>query len=306
MVVVAPSDPAAREGYTFTPKERQAGLSAVRWARRRFNIDENRIYASGFSRGGHMVWDLTLRNPDLFAAIAPMIGGPWTVVAGDRNNLRYLETLTSLPIRDLQGSKDDPKLIADLRYCFKRLKGFGAKNAELIEFPELGHAFEFGKVKWTEFLTARRNPLPKTALAMTAGRPPAGHTSGRAYFAEILGVKSNIVEDVKMKVTKQKWDSMDDDARRRWMNEEAEKATARLEATWTAPGQFSVKSSGVTKARLLCVAEMVDPKQPASVNANGKTLKHPVKLDAAVLLAEFAERFDRTFLPVAEIKLESP
>lgn len=307
MIVVAPSDPAAKDGYTFTPKEREAGLAAIRASRRRFNVDENRVFASGFSRGGHMTWDLALRNPDLFAGIAPMLGGPWPVLGGDRNNLRYLQTLTGLPIRDLQGARDDPKLVADLRYAMNRLRAFGAKNATLVEFPELGHAFDFDAVPWTEFWgSCRREPVPPSAVAMTAGRPPAGHASGRAFYAEILAVKSTVVEEPKLRVTKAQWDAMDDDRKRQWMSEEAEKATARLEVAFQGKGTFSVKSTGVTKARILCTAMMADPKEAAVVNYNGKTQRHPVKWDAAVLLSEFVERFDRAFLPVAEIRLDSP
>src|SRR5262245_36402768 len=51
MLVLAPSEPGANEGYTFTERERQATLSALRWARLCCNVDENRIFASGISRG---------------------------------------------------------------------------------------------------------------------------------------------------------------------------------------------------------------------------------------------------------------
>ena len=96
-----------------------------------------------------MSWDLALRHPDLFAAMALMIGGPWAAVGNDRKQSAcYLEAIVGIPIRDLQGSKDDPKMVVDLRYAFKRLKSWKSADAELIEFPELGHSFDFEKVKW--------------------------------------------------------------------------------------------------------------------------------------------------------------
>ena len=305
MVVVAPTDPKAKNGYTFTEAERAAGLSALRAARRKFNIDENRIFVSGFSRGGHMSWDLALRHPDLFAAMAPMIGGPWAAVGNDRNNLRYLEAIVGIPIRDLQGSKDDPKMVVDLRYCFKRLKSWKSADAELIEFPDLGHSFDFEKVKWGEFLAkTQRNPNPKHVVAMTAGRPPQGHTPGRAFWCEILGTSGGVEEDPHLKITKDKWDSMNDDARRHWASEEAEKKTARLEITMTAPGQFAATSRGVGRFRVLLTDEMLNPKNPSVVTHAGKTTKRAPDRSAAVLLAEFVERFDRTFLPVSEVRVE--
>jgi len=90
MLVLSPSEAQSTGGYSFTPRERRSAMAALRWARRRFNVDENRIYAAGVSRGGHLVWDLALRYPDQFAAIAPMIGSPRLQIDGGQNNLRYL------------------------------------------------------------------------------------------------------------------------------------------------------------------------------------------------------------------------
>ena len=51
-------------------------LDAIEWAKANFNIDEDRIYLSGFSMGGRGTYIIGLKNPDIFAAIAPM--GPAT------------------------------------------------------------------------------------------------------------------------------------------------------------------------------------------------------------------------------------
>ncbi len=39
------------------------------------NVDESRIYLTGLSMGGFGSWALAIRNPDLFAAVAPVCGG---------------------------------------------------------------------------------------------------------------------------------------------------------------------------------------------------------------------------------------
>src|SRR6185295_8416254 len=54
MLVLAPSEAGDNSGYHFADRERAAALAALRWMRRRHNVDENRIFASGISRGGHM------------------------------------------------------------------------------------------------------------------------------------------------------------------------------------------------------------------------------------------------------------
>ena len=40
----------------------------------RYNVDTRRIYLAGYSMGGNGVWYLAYKNPDRFAAIAPMSG----------------------------------------------------------------------------------------------------------------------------------------------------------------------------------------------------------------------------------------
>lgn len=47
-------------------------LDSIDWAIDRYNIDPDRIYLSGFSYGGRGAYLIGLRNPDLFAAIAPL------------------------------------------------------------------------------------------------------------------------------------------------------------------------------------------------------------------------------------------
>jgi polyhydroxybutyrate depolymerase len=44
---------------------------------KRFPIDVKRIWASGFSQGGSMVWNLACQMPERFLAFAPVAGGFW-------------------------------------------------------------------------------------------------------------------------------------------------------------------------------------------------------------------------------------
>jgi putative esterase len=298
MLVVSPSEAGKNDGYAFSDRERASALATLRWCRRRFNVDESRVYASGISRGGHLAWDLALRYPDLFAAIAPMIGGPWLGL-GTGQNLRYLENVASLPIRDLQGSQDDPGLVLNVRIAFEKLKAAKARDAALHEFPELGHWFRFGAVDWMEFLGhSVRSPIPQQVVRRCARRG-----EGRAFWVEVLETGKAIQEEFTPQIAKEKWEALDDAGRRRWMNDEAEKRTARLEVRQTGPGAFVAKGAGVESFRLLLAEGMFDPKTPVTVHFNGKRHSRKVSADKTVLLPEFAERFDRTFLPVAEVRV---
>ena len=47
-------------------------LDAIAWASENYPVDPSRVYLIGFSMGGRGAYILGLKNPDLFAAIAPM------------------------------------------------------------------------------------------------------------------------------------------------------------------------------------------------------------------------------------------
>jgi len=299
MLVLAPTEGAGNEGYRFSVEERAEALAALRWARRHFNVDENRVHVTGVSRGGHLTWDLALRHPDLFASLAPMIGGPRLDPSHGQNNLRFAENVAHLPIRDLQGEEDDPRLLFNLRLLFARLQKAGATDARLLTFPGLGHDFDFGAVDWRAFFpAAQRDPRPARVVRLCADA-----REGRAFWAEITKTAGNIREDVVPKVRAAEWNALDDAGRRRFMEEEAEKRTARLEAEMVAPGEFVVKSEGVRAFRLLLDAEMFDPGAPVKVTWNGRVRTRTLKPSKAVALTDFVERFDRTFLPVTEFKV---
>ncbi|MHC4339651.1 MAG: carboxylesterase family protein [Planctomycetota bacterium] len=299
MIVVAPSESGENQGYAFTSRERTAGLEVLRWARRRFNIDERRVHLTGISRGGHMTWDLGLRHPDRFASLAPMVGGPRLDTRGGQCNLRFLENLRSTPIRDLQGEGDDPRLLFNLRLAFTHLKKLGAKDVELITFPGLGHSFRMDAVDWKSFFEgAVRELRPRHGVHLCADP-----RHGRADWMEILAVERDIKEAFTPQVRPDRWNALDDAGKRRFIVRAAVQRTARLEVVMRGPGVFEAESRGVRRFRLLLDAEMYDPAAPVRVTWKGKTRSKKVSASRSVLLRDFVERFDRTFLPVAEVTI---
>lgn len=297
MLVLAPSETGKNDGYAWSERERQAALAALRWMRRWYDVDENRVFATGISRGGHLAWDLALRFPDLFAAIAPMIGGPRFQLAAGQNNLRFVENVVHLPIRDLQGMKDDPGLIANLRMAFGELAKKKAADAKLVEFADLGHSFDLRAVDWNEFFgNARRNPLPERVVRMAVRSDES-----RAFWVEQVTPGKEVALDLAPKVAASKWKALDENGKRRLLEEEVEKRTARLEVRRTGVGAFSAAGERVAGFRLLLSAEMFDPAKPVQIVFNGKQIERRAVPDAKVLLHEFVERFDRSFLPVASI-----
>jgi poly(3-hydroxybutyrate) depolymerase len=298
MIVCAPTDPQADGGYAFTPRERAAALAALRWTRRHYDVDENRVHLAGSSRGGHLAWDLALRHPDLWASASPRIGGPTFVVTGGRNNLRYAENLARLPLRDLQGAADDPKLLLNLRLAFARLHAAGATDAELLVQEGHGHSYHHDAVDWVAFLGgAVRDPFPESVRLRAAWEAPA-----RAAWIEIARYGKEVKEVFPIEVD-ERWDGWEHERRVQHYLELADARTADLRVERAADAVFRIEATGVAIVRLRLPDGFDAPGGRITVLADGKERKVAVRRSAATLLADFVERYDRSFLPSAEAEI---
>ena len=61
-------------------------------------VDPERIYLTGLSMGGYGTWDLAIKYPDMFAAIAPICGG---------GTPEYAWKLRNMPIWNFHGALDN-------------------------------------------------------------------------------------------------------------------------------------------------------------------------------------------------------
>ena len=120
-------------------------------ASREFHGDPQRTYLTGLSMGGYGTWDIALRQPDRFAALAPVCGAikapreerdtlyvtqvaneadPYAVVA---NRLR------NVPVWIFHGAKDDLVPPDDDRLLIRAFRAAGARDARHTEFPDANH-----------------------------------------------------------------------------------------------------------------------------------------------------------------------
>ena len=53
----------------------QRALDILSEVRKKYNVDDKRIYLSGLSMGGYGTWSLATKYPDRWAAIVPICGG---------------------------------------------------------------------------------------------------------------------------------------------------------------------------------------------------------------------------------------
>jgi len=99
-----------------------------------YNVDENRIYVTGLSMGGFGTWDLSIKYPNRFAAIAPICGG---------GNSRLAGVLKDLPVWVFHGAKDNVVPLKSSQDMVDELEKANG-NVKFTIYPEAGHD------SWTE------------------------------------------------------------------------------------------------------------------------------------------------------------
>lgn len=108
-------------------------------------IDEDRLYLTGLSMGGFGAWWLAGKQPEAFAAVAPLCGG------GD---LADAPQFANLPTWAVHGLLDDVVSVETSRRMIQAIRASGA-TPSYTELPEVGHdcwtpAYEpsFGLLDW--------------------------------------------------------------------------------------------------------------------------------------------------------------
>lgn len=97
-------------------------------------VDADRIYVTGLSMGGFGTWDLAIRQPQRFAAIAPICGG------GDEQQVHKIK---HLPVWVFHGAKDNIVKLQESEKMVKALEACGG-HVQFTVYPDAGHD------SWTE------------------------------------------------------------------------------------------------------------------------------------------------------------
>lgn len=85
--------------YNYSEEEHAVVLNALKDVRRRFNVEDDRVFLFGSGEGGSMALDVGLGHPDLFAGVLPMGATPQYHAEICWRNAQYL------PFYFVRGSK---------------------------------------------------------------------------------------------------------------------------------------------------------------------------------------------------------
>ncbi len=94
-----------------------------------YRTDKNRIYLTGLSMGGFGTWDLSMKYPEMFAALAPICGG------GDPSQM---EKIKHIPIWVFHGAKDPVVPLQRSEEMVNALKKING-NVKFTVYPEATH-----------------------------------------------------------------------------------------------------------------------------------------------------------------------
>ncbi|MGD2134539.1 MAG: glycoside hydrolase family 3 N-terminal domain-containing protein, partial [Gemmatimonadales bacterium] len=151
------ASPYARGTMGYQGIAEQDVLDVLADVKRRFSIDENRVYLTGLSMGGGGTLWLGLTRPDLWAAIAPVCPAP------PEGTDDFAANVLHVPVHIHQGGADPVVQPQGTRQWVERLEGLGT-SVEYTEYPGVGHdswvnAYADGRIfDW--FDRFRRNPYP--------------------------------------------------------------------------------------------------------------------------------------------------
>lgn len=95
----------------------------------RYNVDRSRVYLTGLSMGGYGAWDLAIRYPGYFAAVAPICGGGTPV---------QVARMKQVPTWAFHGMKDDAVPERESARMVAALKAAGG-DVKYTLLPEAGH-----------------------------------------------------------------------------------------------------------------------------------------------------------------------
>ena len=128
-IVVSPQCPT---NQAWQPDELLALLDTVE---RQYAVDTNRVYLTGLSMGGFGTWDLGLRHPERFAAIAPVCGGGQVVTPRVGNR----DAIIRLPVWAFHGAKDPVVPLEESERMVKCLRAMEVREVKFTVYPEAKH-----------------------------------------------------------------------------------------------------------------------------------------------------------------------
>ncbi|HEU4470510.1 MAG TPA: dienelactone hydrolase family protein [Flavisolibacter sp.] len=137
-----------------------------------YRVDQDRVYATGLSMGGFGTWELAMKYPGEFAAIAPVCGGGDTANAWKFRNV---------PVWCFHGARDEVVLPQSSRNMVNAAKKFNP-SVRFTLYPEADHnswdsAYN-GNALYDWLLSHKRHRYKEVQLPLQSLKRYEGHYLG--------------------------------------------------------------------------------------------------------------------------------
>lgn len=289
----------------YTPEHRDA----LRAIRRHVHVDADRVYCTGYSRGGHASWTLAVVCPDEFAGVMPLAGTLLlpeyeSLFADFLPNVAHTHVLCcwgALDTADPQGGRSADGGIAGVNRVLRR-------TAETLKMPilfEEDPSKAHGGILPTRaalgaLLDARRVHAAKE-LALTFRCVE----QGEAYWLRPLAWVNRAWDDKPVNLRFKPGENPDDpQAQRAAMGRAIRQLLGELHGRVEGQ-QISVTRKNVSAFDVLLTEGMVDWTRPVRLMVSGnKVYEGAVKRDLLLCLTRAAQTFDFDRLVWAGLRYE--
>jgi predicted esterase len=179
-----------QKSYDYSTAAHTVVIQSIRDARKRFNIDSDRLFLSGHGIGGDAAFDIGMSHPDLFAGVMPITGiighyckwnwinakhVAWYVVGGERDR-ESLERNSRVLYRMMQQKFD----VLYAEYIARGYESYHEEIENLFDWMDLHRRVKYikeieakilrpsdNRFYWIKTAEFARNVTPSTVLKET-------------------------------------------------------------------------------------------------------------------------------------------
>ena len=267
-------------------------LRSVDTLKRKYNIDESRIYITGISDGGTGVYYMALKEPNLWSSYLPL-NGSIAVIRSPQNGAdgeMYGNNLSNAPMYIVNGELDNLYPVDQVE---PHIKWFQALGVPHVFRPQAGAGHN------TAWWPTEREPYEK----FIGEHARAAHPDKLSWETERTDKFNRnrwlVINELRQDV------SRETELKDRGFFQHT-KLSGRVDVTRTG-NAFAAKVRDVAAFTLLLSPDASDFSKPIAVTVNGKlAFNGMVKKDVATLLRWSARDNDRTALYGAELTIAVP
>ncbi|MCH7988312.1 MAG: hypothetical protein IID46_04080 [Planctomycetes bacterium] len=265
-----------QKSYDYSTAAHTAVIQSIRDARKRFNIDSDRLFLSGHGMGGDAAFDIGMSHPDLFAGVMPITGicghyckwywinarhVAWYVVGGERDR-DSLERNSRELYRMMQQKFD----VLYAEYIARGYESYHEELDNLFDWMDLHRRAKYIKEIEAKIL-----------------RP----SDNRFYWIKVAGFARNVTQSNVLKETRVNRVSP--------MN---------LKVIVRSGNTIIISRSAAKRNTLFLSPELIDFDKKVTVRVRGRNRYHDfLDHDISVMLDDFRLRGDRQKLYWAKLEI---